>query len=104
MNLIKRMREETSFSEGEQQIADYLLEHPSEDLTIRQLAERTYTSNATIVRMCRRLGYDGFRQFKTDFIKEIESNKYLVESVNYDRLLYSKPGELLKEKEIYSIL
>ena len=92
MSLIKQMREETSFSEGERQIAEYLLTNPWEDLTIRQLAERTYTSNATIIRMCRRLGYEGFRPFKTDFIKEMESNKYLVESVNYDQPFQEKEG------------
>lgn len=92
MSLIKQMRQETSFSEGEQQIAEYLLKNPWEDLTIKQLAERTYTSNATIIRMCRRLGYEGFRPFKVDFIKEMEADKYLVESVNYAQPFHGKAG------------
>lgn len=85
MDLLNKMQEPNIFSEREQEVIRYLLMNPSENLTIRQLAERTYTSNATIVRMCQKLGYDGYRQFKVEFIKEMESRKYRIETVDYSQ-------------------
>ena len=85
MNLLKKMQEESMFSDSEQEIVRFLLMNPTENLTVRELAERTYTSCATIVRMCRKLGYDGYRQFKVEFIKEMESRKYLIETVDYNQ-------------------
>lgn len=85
MDLLRKMQEEDIFSESEREVACYLLMNPTENLTVKELAERTYTSSATIVRMCRKLGYDGYRQFKVEFIKEMESRKYLVETVDYNQ-------------------
>lgn len=31
------------------------------------------------------MGYDGYRQFRLEFIKEVESRKYLKETVDYSR-------------------
>lgn len=90
MDLLKRMGEESNFSEREQEVIRYLLANPSENLTIRELAERTYTSNATIVRLCRKLGYEGYRQFKVEFIKEMESRKYRVETVDYSHPIHGR--------------
>lgn len=42
MDLSKKMQEPNIFSEREQEVIRYLLMNSSENLTIRQLAERTY--------------------------------------------------------------
>ena len=34
-------------------------------MSVRDLAEETYVSTATIVRFCQKLGCDGFVEFKT---------------------------------------
>lgn len=56
MNLIKELQEKKGFSDSERTIADYLLKHsrllPS--MTTRQLAQKTYTSSAAIVRFCQK--------------------------------------------------
>lgn len=85
MSLLNKMQEKDIFSESEQEVIRYLLMNPTENLTIGQLAAGSSTSNATIVRMCRKLGYEGYRQFKVDFIKETESRKYLGETVDYSQ-------------------
>lgn len=51
-------------------IADYLLEHLGESpfLSVPQLAERTGTSEATVVRFCRSIGFGGFADFKVALV------------------------------------
>lgn len=59
---------------AEEALARFIAEHPSEvvRLPIAELASRTATSNATIIRFCRRLGFDGFRSFRIQLVTEIE--------------------------------
>lgn len=53
-------------SNTEQEVASYLLAHPQEivDLSIHELAKRTFSSSSTIVRLCHRLGFEGFKEFR----------------------------------------
>lgn len=72
MNLIKQLRNEEQFSNTEKSILHYMLEHRHEisQLSARELAERTYTSSATVVRFCKRLGFRGYADFKVCFVAE----------------------------------
>ncbi len=85
MILLEKMNQMTSFSESEQNVINYLLEHMNqvEDMTLEQLAKSTFTSNATIIRTCQKLGYKGYKQFKIHFVKECESAKYLADNVDF---------------------
>lgn len=86
MILLEKMNQEKSFSETEKNIIDYILKHQNQiaDMTIHQLAQETYSSNATIIRMCQKLGFKGYRQFKIHFIQEVESTKYLADTVDFN--------------------
>lgn len=55
-----------SLSDIGQKIADFIRERPRQiiHLTITQLAERADVSEASIVRFCKTLGYDGFHSMK----------------------------------------
>lgn len=84
MKILQQLKEK-HYTESEQQVIDYLLEH-LEDLTmlsINDLAKRSYTSNATIIRLCHKVGYQGYRQFKLALLQELEANKYQVKQVDY---------------------
>ncbi|MEE0663763.1 MAG: MurR/RpiR family transcriptional regulator, partial [Collinsella bouchesdurhonensis] len=63
LSLITSTRE---FSSSEQRIVDYILEHRDEapTMTAAQLARRSGTSEATISRFCKRLGFDNYRSFQ----------------------------------------
>lgn len=66
-----RLKEIMSKTEGE--LADFFLQQ-GENLgrySSRSLAEATYTSPATIVRMCKKMGFSGFDDFKEQFLSEI---------------------------------
>lgn len=59
---------------AERSLAEFLSFHAAEvpRLSISELAQRTSTSNATVVRFCRRLGFDGFRAFRIQLVSELE--------------------------------
>ena len=67
LNMLK-YKEELSMTE--RAVLDYLIEHKStlKDFSVEKIAEAAYTSPASVVRMCKKLGYKGFKDFKIDFI------------------------------------
>ncbi|WP_303298139.1 MurR/RpiR family transcriptional regulator [Mitsuokella multacida] len=73
MNLIKELQEKKGFSDSEQTIATYLLNHSRElpSMTTRQLAQKTYTSSAAIVRFCQKLGFGGYTEFRVEFLTQM---------------------------------
>jgi Transcriptional regulators len=72
MRLLKALRENECFSPTEQIIVDYLFKNYREVayLSVRQLAEKTYTSSAAVVRFCQKLGLKGYAEFKIKFVAE----------------------------------
>lgn len=63
-----KYKEELSMSE--KVVLDYLIENKAvlKDFNVEKIAEAAYTSPASVVRMCKKLGYKGFKDFKIDFI------------------------------------
>ena len=62
-----RLRESRdSMSATERSVSDYLLSHQGEAmrLSIHQLAERTFASPSTVIRMCQRIGFAGYKDFR----------------------------------------
>lgn len=65
-NILLKLREmRGTLTPVEQRIADYVLENTGEipGLSIRELAFRSRTSDASVLRFCRTMGYAGYRQF-----------------------------------------
>jgi RpiR family carbohydrate utilization transcriptional regulator len=54
---------------AEKKAADYILQYPDQifDLSIVDFAERAGCSEATIVRLSKRIGYEGYPELKADF-------------------------------------
>jgi RpiR family carbohydrate utilization transcriptional regulator len=67
---------------GEKKIGDYVLRNPDEviRLSITELAEACGVSDATIFRFCRKVGTEGYQDFKIALAKE---------SVSPDSLVYA---------------
>ncbi len=72
-DLIAQLSDQDNFSEVEKNIADYVLENfrELENISTRQLAKETFSSSATIVRFCQKLGFSGYTEFKTKFLSEM---------------------------------
>lgn len=76
MLLIEKMKRGDGFTDNQKLIIDYMLDkiQEIETMTLKELAEKTYTSPASFVRVAKKMGYDGFEQFKAAFLEE---QKYL---------------------------
>ena len=65
-------------SSAERDIVDYILSDPEAAVgqSIHKLAAHTYTSASTVVRLCKKLGCDGYKEFQQALIYELAvSNK-----------------------------
>jgi DNA-binding MurR/RpiR family transcriptional regulator len=73
MRLLKAMQEAERFSPTEQSVIDYIMRNPQEiaELSIRELAERTFTSPAAVFRLCQKFGLKGYNEFKIRFMSEM---------------------------------
>ena len=73
--LIKIKAVYDSLKTAEKKAVDFILDYPEEikKLTIVDFAAKAGCSEATIVRLSKRLGYDGFPELKTDF-SEYDAN------------------------------
>ena len=78
MELIKKLQQKNHFTERKSKIADYILSHCQKvpHMTTRQLASETYTSATVIVRFVRKLGYQGFNDFKIHLLTDLKENSY----------------------------
>ena len=56
MSLLSTIEYQNGFSDLEKKIADYLIEHKEDviHMNLKELAEATYTSTATISRFCKK--------------------------------------------------
>lgn len=71
---IMQKLETIHLSSSQKEVAKYILDKKLaiEKLTLQELANQTYTSPATIIRLAKKLGYDGYEAFKKDFLEEQE--------------------------------
>ncbi|MFS0688751.1 SIS domain-containing protein [Sporosarcina sp. 179-K 8C2 HS] len=69
-----------SFSPSEKKIATYIIEQPHEivKMSIGKVAFLIDVSEPTVIRFCRRLDFDGFKEFKFYLTRELASDKYYV--------------------------
>lgn len=75
MSIMTQLEFELDFSESEKDIARYILDKQENilDFPIKKLAKETYTSPATIVRLCHKLGLQGYGDFKIKFSAELQA-------------------------------
>lgn len=73
MRLLKAMHENDRFNSTERSIIQYIMSHSREvaNLSIRELAERTFSSPSTLFRFCQKLNLKGYTDFKIKFMSEI---------------------------------
>lgn len=66
-----------SLNEQEQKVGQYILEHPESvlHLSISDLAQRSAASDATVFRFCKRIGADGYTDFKIRLAQELVAER-----------------------------
>lgn len=100
MSLLNDLAQKRDFTQAEIAIADFILENPDEisNLGIAELARVTYSSNAAIIRMCRKLGISGYKQFRIAFASELEKHRHetYAGDVNYPFARLNGPDAVMK--------
>lgn len=64
-------------TDRERDICNYILEHPEkvESISSRELGHATFTSAASVTRLCQKLGVKGFPEFKLQFVRELQNGQ-----------------------------
>ncbi len=89
----------SSLSKSEKKVAEYIQEHMDEVvlLSLQGVAKKCKTSDPTVLRFCRSLGYHGFSDFKVSLVPELlRSGKNVYTDINKQK----KPNnikEMLKQ-------
>ncbi len=66
-SVLVRLKEyQMQMTPAESEVVQYLLHNPEEaiELSVHELAEKSFSSSATVIRMCRRLGFDGYKELR----------------------------------------
>lgn len=86
MEIHKKLIDFNKFSPTEQTIARYLISKKEQVLkmSIRQIAKETFSSPSTIVRFCRKLGTNGFREFKILYSAQLMQNTESITDIDYN--------------------
>lgn len=79
------------FTKSELRVANYVLDNANDviELSISEIAEKTETSDATIIRFCKRLGLNGVYQLKINLSNELGNAGYIVGDKPGQASLYS---------------
>lgn len=84
-----------SLSKTHKVIAKYVLEHTTETsyLSIKELSERTGAGEATIMRFCTKLGFDGYPDFKTALRDDLADRGNIALRLKESYKVYEGRGE-----------
>lgn len=77
-NILLKLREmKESLTPAEKRAAEYVIAYPEEipRYSVKMLAENSKTSNASVIRLCKSLGYEGYRQFIVSISAEVASRE-----------------------------
>lgn len=89
-------------SSTEQEVINYLLENPEEsaEMSIRELSKKTFVSPSTITRLCRKAGFEQYKEFQKCLLYENAIRKEAVDELNCE-IQKDDSSEKLVDKIIY---
>ena len=75
-----------SLNDMEMLVYDYLMKNKEKVtyITVRELADEVHVSTATVMRFCRKAGFDGYSEFKVKFKMFLNEEKNKKHQVNED--------------------
>lgn len=84
MPIIDKLERQENLTEAERELATFVLANTGEvtRMSIAELAEQSFTSNATVIRLCRKLGLKGYRDFRIELTQDVERRRSDVRSVD----------------------
>lgn len=90
MSLLIKLRENKNFTSNEQLVAKYIMNNYKKikELNAENIAKKTFTSLATVTRLCKKIGLKGYLEFKMLLIEEIanlEKDNFIFENGDIDK-------------------
>lgn len=84
MALIETLEEKAGLTETEEKIVEVILAEKGlfSEITIAELASKAYTSPAAVTRFAKKLGFNGWKDFRVSLIKDIQNEWHYVADVN----------------------
>lgn len=72
--LLREKMENCTFSNSERVVLNYILDKGThiQNMTIKEISEETFTVPSTLIRIAKKLNYNGWNSLKEDFLKECE--------------------------------
>ena len=72
--LIRERLEKGNFSNSERTIVDFILEQKMkiQDMTTKEIAQATYTSPSTLIRIAHKMHFNGWNELKAAYLKETQ--------------------------------
>lgn len=87
MLITERLKEQKDFSKVDTVIAAYFLNEDNEwaEKSLRQLAQVLFVSPSSVVRLCQKIGFEGFLDFRTAYLHELDylSSNFGEIDINY---------------------
>ena len=94
--ILEKLKRMEGFTHQEQAVARYILDHVEEiqQMSTEELARVSYTSKATVVRLCKKLEVEGYQELKLKLVSE------MVQNIRVNQLLSKEP---ITEKSTFRI-
>ncbi len=85
--VLERLKAGEGFTHQEKAVADYILDQIEtiQSMSAEELARASYTSKATVVRLCKKVGVTRYQDLKLKLVSE------MVENIRVNQLLTSEP-------------
>ncbi len=77
--LLEKLQAQDNFTNNEKEVAGYVLEHMDQipEMSSAELAQASFTSKATVVRLSQKLGLAGYQEFRLKLVEEINQKNRL---------------------------
>lgn len=74
------------YSDARHAVGEFIIRERDEiyKYTVGEVAERTFTSKATVVRFAKAMGYDGWKEFMKDYVAEMQYRKMHENDIDYN--------------------
>lgn len=75
MLLINKLKNSSQLTAAEKPVAKYILENPKSVITLtsEEVAKLTFSSQSNVIRLCKKMGFSGFTDFKLQLASEINT-------------------------------
>lgn len=101
------IKHQKKFGELDREIVSYMLNHPDQikKMSIVELADVTFTSKSTVLRLVQKLGFSGYSEFKYHLkMSDNVGDKQISDALSLQSIDISKTIELLEKVEWIEIV